>query len=122
MLTYLGIGNFKPFAELQSAQLAPITLIYGPNSSGKSSLIQSLLLLRQSLTTPQSGDFSLIPPGAFADFGGLKSLVHKHEVTRKLGLRIGFTSHKLPPNSSSMERAIQQADRKISMAFEACSS
>lgn len=122
MLTYLGIENFKPFAELQSAELAPITLIYGPNSSGKSSLIQSLLLLRQSLTTPQTGDFSLIPRGAFADLGSFKSLVHKHEGARKLGLQIGFTSNKSPQSSGSMERMIRQADRKVSMTFEACSS
>jgi hypothetical protein len=122
MLTYLGIENFKPFAELQSAELAPITLIYGPNSSGKSSLIQSLLLLRQSLTTPQTGDFSLIPRGAFADLGSFKSLVHKHEGARKLGLQVGFTPNKSPQSSGSMERMIRQADRKVSMTFEACSS
>src|ERR1035441_790165 len=106
MLTYLGIENFRPFAELQSAELAPITLIYGPNSSGKSSLIQSLLLVRQSLQRPQTGDFSLIPRGAFADLGSFKSLVPKHEGAPKLGLQIGFTPNKSPQSRWCITRNI----------------
>ncbi|WP_135007531.1 AAA family ATPase [Pseudomonas syringae] len=47
MLTALDIKNFKAFSEWQSLTLAPITLIYGPNSSGKSSIIHSIMLLKQ---------------------------------------------------------------------------
>ena len=50
MLTGLGLRNFKAFGdEMQEAPLSKITLIYGPNSGGKSSIIQALLLLKQSL-------------------------------------------------------------------------
>ncbi len=38
MLTELPLQNFKLFATLQRLRMAPITLIYGPNASGKSSL------------------------------------------------------------------------------------
>jgi len=38
MLTELRLQNFKPFATMQTVRLAPITLIYAPNASGKSSL------------------------------------------------------------------------------------
>lgn len=38
MLTELPLQNFKPFETLQRLRMAPITLIYGPNASGKSSL------------------------------------------------------------------------------------
>ena len=44
MLTELSIENFKPFGTLQSCEFAPITLIYGPNSGGKSSIIQPHLV------------------------------------------------------------------------------
>lgn len=43
-----GIENFKPYADLQRIELGKITLIYGSNSSGKSSLLQSLLCIAQS--------------------------------------------------------------------------
>ncbi|WP_353260286.1 AAA family ATPase, partial [Prochlorothrix hollandica] len=45
MLKHYEITNFKAFGKTQAIPLRPITLIYGPNSSGKSSIIQSLLLL-----------------------------------------------------------------------------
>ena len=47
MLSSLTLKNFKPF-ENQSFILKPLTLLAGLNSTGKSSLLQSLLLLRQS--------------------------------------------------------------------------
>ena len=48
MLKHLILQNFKAFAARAVFDFAPITLIYGRNSSGKSSILQSLLLLRQS--------------------------------------------------------------------------
>ena len=45
----LKLKNFKAFGEAVDIPIRRITLIYGQNSSGKSSLIQSLVLLKQSL-------------------------------------------------------------------------
>ncbi|WP_440965182.1 AAA family ATPase [Massilia sp. GER05] len=56
MLTHLKLNNFKIWRSTGQMQLAPLTLVFGTNSSGKSSLIQSLLLLRQ---TVKSQDTSL---------------------------------------------------------------
>jgi predicted ATPase len=47
MIGYLCLKNFKPF-ENQLLQLRSLTLLSGLNSTGKSSVLQSLLLLRQS--------------------------------------------------------------------------
>ncbi|MCX4758283.1 AAA family ATPase [Kitasatospora purpeofusca] len=47
MLENVGITNFKAFAR-QDIALAPFTLLTGLNSSGKSTVLQSLALLRQS--------------------------------------------------------------------------
>lgn len=47
MIHSLKLKNFKPFPELQ-LPLKPLTLLSGLNSTGKSSVLQSLLLLRQS--------------------------------------------------------------------------
>ena len=43
MLTHLKLENFKIWRSTGPTRLAPITLLLGTNSSGKSSLIQSLL-------------------------------------------------------------------------------
>lgn len=47
MIRQLTIGNFKGFADLK-IELRPLTLLSGLNGTGKSSVIQALLLLRQS--------------------------------------------------------------------------
>jgi len=94
MLKGLTLTNFKPFGEGQSIRLAPITLIYGPNSSGKSSIIQSLLMMRQTLSSRQSGGKrKLITNGEFINLGGYLSLIHKHEIRRKLILKYEFSEN-----------------------------
>ncbi len=46
------ISNFKAFGrDMQSVPLAPITLIFGPNSAGKSSALHSLLFAHEAVTT-----------------------------------------------------------------------
>lgn len=49
MLTHLKLDNFKIWRTTGPMRLAPLTLLLGTNSSGKSSLIQSLLLIRQTV-------------------------------------------------------------------------
>ena len=90
MLTGIGLRNFKAFGdEMQEAPLSKITLIYGPNSGGKSSIIQALLLLKQS---PRSGHVSnkLVPQGDYTDLGSFKSLLHKHDDMRELNINIAY--------------------------------
>ena len=36
-----GVSNFKSYSDLQEIELAPITLIYGQNSGGKTSFLES---------------------------------------------------------------------------------
>ena len=52
----IGVGNFKAFGDLQRVGIKPITLVYGKNSSGKSSFIQSLLYLK---SVKSNGKFDL---------------------------------------------------------------
>lgn len=51
MLTHLKLDNFKIWKTTGPMTLAPVTLLLGTNSSGKSSLIQSLLLIRQTVNS-----------------------------------------------------------------------
>lgn len=56
MLTRIRLENFKSWRALDIA-LAPITLLFGTNNSGKSSVLQALLLLKQRQENP--GDIFL---------------------------------------------------------------
>ena len=49
MITELRIRNFKCLADTGRLAVRPLTFLVGPNSSGKTSILQSLLLLRQTV-------------------------------------------------------------------------
>ena len=68
MLRKLKLTNFKCFRNLELA-LAPLTLLCGLNGMGKSSVIQALLVLRQSSVTGELRDGRLVLGGELADLG-----------------------------------------------------
>ena len=88
MLTGIGLRNFKAFGdEMQEAPLSKITLIYGPNSGGKSSIIQAPLLLKQSLKNGYADTTrTLVTVGELADLGSVRALLHRHDTERELGI------------------------------------
>ena len=57
-ITSLHVKNFKGIKEA-TVELAPLTIIIGGNSRGKSSLIQSLLMIAQSVSNSLAGFASL---------------------------------------------------------------
>ncbi|MFB4391364.1 MULTISPECIES: DUF3696 domain-containing protein [unclassified Pseudomonas] len=52
MFTSLWLTNFKAWKDTGAVALTPVTMVLGTNSSGKSSLLQSLLLLKQTVQSP----------------------------------------------------------------------
>ncbi len=48
-ITKITVGGFKSIAREQSIEIRPLTILAGANSSGKSSMMQPLLLLKQTL-------------------------------------------------------------------------
>ncbi len=93
MFTVIDIKNFKAFSDWQSLTLAPITLIYGPNSSGKSSIIHSIMLLKQSLTRPSSQG-GLVSNGEYVDLGDYSSMVNGHDISKEISFRLSYTPYK----------------------------
>lgn len=93
MFNSIEIKNFKAFSEWQSLNLAPITLIYGPNSSGKSSIIHSIMLLKQSLTRP-STQGGLVSNGEYVDLGDYSSMVNGHDIKKEINFRLSYTPNK----------------------------
>lgn len=52
MFKTLQLSNFKAWKDTKKVRLAPVTMLLGTNSSGKSTLLQSLLLLKQTVQSP----------------------------------------------------------------------
>jgi predicted ATPase len=86
------LTNFKAFSNPLPIPIRPITLIFGPNSSGKSSIIQALLLLKQTLQD-ENPNAVLSPKGKEVDLGSFNEFVHRHEVERSVSFKMGITSN-----------------------------
>ena len=89
MLTQVQIQNFKAWKDTGTVTLAPLTVIFGTNSSGKSSLGHLLLALKQTVQLADRkralhlGDGnSLIDLGTFAD------CVHGHDLAQEIGFSL----------------------------------
>ena len=81
MLTRLRLENFKAWADTGDIALKPITGFFGTNSSGKSSLIQALLLLKQTAeSSDRSAAFNFGDARAYVDVGDFESVAHRHRV------------------------------------------
>ena len=84
MFKSVQIGNFKAFGNSQRIPLKPITLIFGPNSSGKSSIIHSLAFIHHAIST---GDFDVhhtIKGGNSIDLGGFRQAVHSRNFNNRI--------------------------------------
>ncbi|MDE2692337.1 MAG: DUF3696 domain-containing protein [Acidobacteriota bacterium] len=76
-LDVLRIGNFKAFGRTQRVPLRPITLLFGANSSGKSSVIHSLALAQHAAETGDVDVHRTSVGGDSIDLGGYRSYVHR---------------------------------------------
>jgi len=95
-ITELEITNFKAFGETVSIPIRPLTLIFGPNSSGKSSIFQALNLLKQSITESDRYFEGLKPNGSIIELGNYKDFVHdndeKSDITFSFTIKLDSTS------------------------------
>ncbi len=122
MLHELILENFKPFGTLQRVSLSPITLVFGPNSGGKSSLIQAIMLMRQTLESFDPLSPTLNVRGDYTDLGSFKSLLHGHNL--KHHLTIGFELDAPPavPRRGRPPALHPGARRTLNLVFRAASS
>ncbi len=73
------LKNFKCFKTLD-LNLAPITLLTGANSSGKSSFIYSVLAILQTEQFP----YYLSPNGNYVNMGSFDEIVFNHKTDKKI--------------------------------------
>jgi hypothetical protein len=84
MITEFRLGNFKAFGETQRVPIKPITLIFGPNSGGKSSIIHSLALIHESNRTGELDLYLTQLGGSSIDLGGFRQYVHRGHTDQKV--------------------------------------
>jgi predicted ATPase len=109
MFNALRLRNFRSFADTRRIPLRPLTLIVGPNNAGKSTLLNAMLLLRQSLSA-RSMD-PLVTSGDFIDLGSFMDILRGGPTSeaRDLGIELEL-------DASVVQRATSEyPDRKYEM-------
>ena len=77
MIRSINLSNFKAFGPSQSVPIKPLTLIFGANSSGKSSILHSLLLAHEAFNTNELDVFKTVLGGDSVDLGGFRQFIYR---------------------------------------------
>lgn len=99
--------NFKPIIDSGELKLAPVTVLAGRNSSGKSSLIQSILMIAQTLSS-RVLDRALLPTGPIIQLGTFEDILS--EQTNLRTLVVGF---ELEMEKEKTRVRLRQADGRV---------
>lgn len=98
-LRSIAIANFKNIgSEPQQIAFKPITLLFGPNSSGKSTVLHALHYARDIFERHNLNPGKTLTGGSAVDLGGFESFVHNHDKNREIMLRfdLDLTDEDLP--------------------------
>jgi hypothetical protein len=94
MLTNLCLTKFQGFPNKTEIPIRPLTLIFGPNASGKSSIIRSLLLAKQSLGTVSqisSRKIGFEYEGSEVSLASFANVVYKHDEKSSFTIELGLS-------------------------------
>ncbi len=96
MISKMRLKNFKIWEDTGEIKISPVTLLLGTNSSGKSSILQSLLLLKQTVRSTDrmihlnmGGDDS----HDIFNFGTFKDIHYKYASERQFELYFDFSAN-----------------------------
>lgn len=91
MLTSLRIQNFKAWKDTGEIRLAPLTVIFGANSAGKSSLGHLMLALKQTAaSSDRRRPIYLGDAGSLIDLGTFADCIYGHNVKASLSFSLGW--------------------------------
>jgi predicted ATPase len=91
MLTHLRIKNFKAWKDTGPVRLAPLTVIFGANSAGKSSIGHLLLALQQTArSTDRKRALHLGDSNSLIDLGTFTDCLYGHDLTQPLSFELGW--------------------------------
>lgn len=117
MIKKIALKNFKSFGKKQEIELKPITLLFGPNSAGKSSIWQSIIYLEGFLRSQNPDVYQTAKTFGFINFNGLKSILNRNSTDHIIDLSFvtehfpdGYATYK---NKYTSNRNINGELRKI---------
>ena len=89
-ITSITIENFKGIRSPVRVELKPITLLFGPNSAGKSTIVQALHYAQEIFEHHNLNPDRTLTGGDSIDLGGFRNIVHNHDTKLPIKLRFDF--------------------------------
>ena len=86
----IALENFKGVGRRQEFELRPITLLFGPNSAGKSTVLHALHYLREVMVRRDANASRSEVGGEFVDFDGFHNAIHNRDPSHQLTIGVGF--------------------------------
>jgi len=125
MIKKIHITNFKGIKDTVSLDLKPITLLFGPNSAGKSSIIQAIHFLKEILERKNFDPKNTAYGGKALNLGGFKNLVHGHNenLAVEIALELDLTKIDLPGAQETESEELDQdyhSYSRFSQESESC--
>ncbi len=101
MFTNLHIQNFKSWADTGEMRMAPLTGFFGTNSSGKTAILQFILMIKQTI---ESSDRNRIlhlggDRYSYVDLGTTYDIVHNHWLPAKIEFSLTWKPKKISQSS-----------------------
>jgi AAA15 family ATPase/GTPase len=92
MINGIGLQNFRSYVDKTFINLKPITVFVGKNSSGKSSLLRTFPLLRQSVEENTTGP--ILWYGRFVDFGDFTDVLSRNSENKEITFSFSLSSRR----------------------------
>ena len=111
MIKELQVKNFKSWQDTKRLNIAPLTGFFGTNSSGKTSILQLLLMMKQTVESTDrrrvlyTGDSNSI-----VDLGTFHDLIHSHNADLALQISVSWDLPKI--------REVKDPEHKDTNLFE----
>ena len=92
MITELSAQNFKSWENTGQLQIAPLTGFFGANSSGKTSIFQTLLMLKQTAERPPdwNGVIDFGDEGSVVNLSNFNEVIHQHKSGLSLDISVSW--------------------------------
>lgn len=116
-LTALRLCNFRSLVDTGWIPTRPLTVLVGRNSSGKSSFLRYLPLLRQTAAERSASPLSWFSPTGDVDFGDFSRVVWRDATPReiRIGMRFSFQTDDAPPIPVEAELTLDDHNGQTSL-------
>lgn len=122
MIKKIALKNFKCFHDKTEIEINPLTILCGTNSSGKSSILKSILLVKQTVES-KSPDASLLLAGPLVDNGTFDDVVfgnlEKKEKYFTIEHEFEIHNHKMHSKGTFIKRQDAKAFNELRRIFYA---